>query len=220
MGNLLEIDSVQLSFGERTVLNNIYIASETGKVTGLLGRNGCGKSCLMKLIFGEIPTREKSVRINGSVLLEDDRNPDDIRMLPQFNFLPKHLKVSQTFKYFDVNYFEFCELFNEFYEWPRMKVKELSGGNVRIIETFLILKSKAKFCLLDEPFSHLSPKNIRVFIEIIKQEKENKGIILTDHLYDYVIEISDDLYVIKDCVSYKIDTPDKLKAYGYLNRNE
>ena len=39
-------------------------------------------------------------------------------------------------------------------------------------------------------------------------------------MYDYITEISDDLYVIKDCVSYKIDTPDKLKAYGYLNRNE
>jgi ABC-type multidrug transport system ATPase subunit len=105
MENLLEIDSVQLRFGERTILNNIYLKSETGKVTGILGRNGCGKSCLLKLIFGEIQTNEKSVRINENVLYEDYRNPDDMRMLPQFNFLPKHIKVIQAFKYFDIDFF-------------------------------------------------------------------------------------------------------------------
>ena len=216
MENTLEIDSVQLKFGDRTILSNIYIKSETGRITGILGRNGCGKSCLLKLIFGEILTNEKSVRINDKVLLKDDRNPDDIRMLPQFNCLPKYLKVIQVFKYFNVSYTEFCNLFNEFREWSHLKIKELSGGYIRLIETFLILKSNSKFCLLDEPFSHLSPKNARTFIDIIRQEKEKKGIILTDHLYNYTTEISDELYLIKDCVSYKIDNLEKLKEYGYL----
>ena len=216
MENLLEIDSVQLRFRERTILNNVYLKSETGKVTGILGRNGCGKSCLLKLIFGEIQTNEKSVRINENILFKDYRNPKDMRMLPQFNFLPKYIKVIQAFKYFDLDFFEFSDLFNEFSNCAQSKIRELSGGNVRIIEIYLILKSNAKFCILDEPFSHLSPKNARIFIEIIKQEKEKKGIILTDHMYNYIIEISDDLYLIKDCVSYKIDNIDKLKEYGYL----
>ena len=216
MENLLEIDSVQLKFGDRTILNSIYISSKTGKITGILGRNGCGKSCLLKLIFGEISAYEKSVRINGNVLLKDSRNPDDIRMLPQFNSLPKHIKVIQAFKYFNVNFAEFCDLFNEFKTWPHFKIKELSGGNIRVIETFLILKSKTKFCLLDEPFTHLSPKNVEIFMEILKQEKKEKGIILTDHMYYHITDISDDLYVIKDCASYKIDNINKLKEYGYL----
>ncbi|MCL2074083.1 MAG: ATP-binding cassette domain-containing protein [Marinilabiliaceae bacterium] len=216
MENLLEIDSVQLKFGEKTILNNIYLKSETGKVTGILGRNGCGKSCLLKLIFGEIKTNEKSVRINGNTLIEGYRNPKDMRMLPQFNFLPKHLKVIQAFKYFDLDFSEFSDLFSEFSEWAQFKIQKLSGGNVRIIETYLILKSDTKFCVLDEPFSHLSPKNAKTFIEIIKQEKDKKGIILTDHLYNYITKISDYLYIIKDCVSYKIDDKNKLKDYGYL----
>ena len=216
MENLLEIDSVQLKFGDRTILNNIYIQAKTGKITGVLGRNGCGKSCLLKMIFGEIPTQEKSVRINGNILLEDYRNPNDMRMLPQFNCVPKHIKITQVFKYFNVDYVEFCELFQEFREWSNLKIKELSGGNIRIIETFLILKSNSKFCLLDEPFSHLSPKNMDIFAEILMQEKTKKGIILTDHMYQYITKVSDDLYVIKDCVSYKINDIDKLKDYGYL----
>jgi len=216
MENLLEIDSVQLRFGERTILNNIYLKSETGKVTGILGRNGCGKSCLLKLIFGEIQTNEKSVRINGNILYKDYRNPKDMKMLPQFNFLPKYIKVIQAFKYFDLDFSEFCNLFNEFSDWAQFKIQKLSGGNVRIIETYLILKSDTKFCILDEPFSHLSPKNAETFIKIINQEKDKKGIILTDHMYNYITKISDDIYVIKDCVSYKIDSIDKLKDYGYL----
>jgi energy-coupling factor transporter ATP-binding protein EcfA2 len=137
-------------------------------------------------------------------------------MLPQFNFLPKHVKVIQAFKFFDVNFDAFCHLFNEFYDRAQFKIKHLSGGHARIIETYLILKSNTKFCILDEPFSHLSPKNAKIFMEIIKQEKENKGIIVTDHLHRYITEVSDDLYVIKDCVSYKIEGVNELKKYGYL----
>ena len=217
MGNILEIDSVQLRFGDRIILNNIYVKATTGKITGILGRNGCGKTCLLKLIFGEIHTNEKSVRINGKVLLKDNRNPAEIRMLPQFNFLPKHIKVVQAFKFFNADFTAFCDLFPEFRDWSYFKIKMLSTGNIRILETFLILTSKTDFCILDEPFSHLSPKNATVFMEIMKREKENKGIILTDHLYFYVTKVCDDLYVIKDCVTYPIDNLRKLNDYGYLN---
>jgi len=55
-----------------------------------------------------------------------------------------------------------------------------------------------------------------VFIEVVKQEKDTKGIILTDQMYNYVTKVSDFLYVIKDCASYRIDDLEKLKNYGYL----
>ena len=216
MENRLEIDSVQLSFGEKAILKSIYIKSETGKVTGILGRNGCGKSCLLKLIFGEIHSSEKSVRINGEALYSNDRKPEDMRMLPQFNFIPKHIKVRQTFKFFNLDISEFCSLFEDFYKWENFKVGELSGGNIRILETYLILKSNTKFCILDEPFSHLSPKNIDTFVRIIDQEKEEKGIILTDHLYYHITDVSDELYLIKDCTSYKINSTEELREHGYL----
>ena len=53
-------------------------------------------------------------------------------------------------------------------------------------------------------------------MEILKQEKDKKGFILTDHMYQYITKVSDDLYVIKDCASYKIDNINKLKEFGYL----
>ena len=67
--NLLEIDGVQLELNFVKVLSDIYLKVETGKVTGLLGRNGTGKSCLMQVIFGHLEPQNKSIRINGAVQL-------------------------------------------------------------------------------------------------------------------------------------------------------
>lgn len=216
MKNILEIDSVRFDWGERLVLGSVYLKSETGKITGVLGRNGCGKSTLFKLIFGDINTNEKSVRINGDVLFGDYRNPADLRMLPQFSFLPKHLKVSSVFSDFAVNYDEFCSVFNEFYSYSDFRIGHLSGGNVRIVEIYLILNSGSLFCILDEPFSHLSPKDAVAFVDLIRNEKEKKGIIISDHLYKYIIDLSDDLYIIKDAAVNKIEDVDQLSRYGYI----
>jgi ABC-type cobalamin/Fe3+-siderophores transport system ATPase subunit len=49
---IIELDSVELYFDKRRILNGIYLKAETGKITGLLGRNGCGKSCLLQILFG------------------------------------------------------------------------------------------------------------------------------------------------------------------------
>ncbi|MGS0014500.1 ATP-binding cassette domain-containing protein, partial [Escherichia coli] len=63
MTHILEADGIQLSFYERKILSGIYLQCETGKITGLLGRNGQGKSCLMKIMFGSLPA-EKSIRFD------------------------------------------------------------------------------------------------------------------------------------------------------------
>ena len=146
----------------------------------------------------------------------DRRNAADMKMLPQCNFLPKYMKVGTAFEHFQVDFLEFCELFDEFDKRKSLKIRELSGGHVRILETYLILKSPSKFCILDEPFSHLSPKNVDAFMRIIQQEKTKKGLILTDHMYRHITQLSDTLYVIDNAVSHKLKHVDELKRYGYI----
>ena len=63
--HLLEIDSVELAFSGRTTLSGVYLAGETGAVTALLGRNGSGKSCLMKILSGSLRADFRSMRIDG-----------------------------------------------------------------------------------------------------------------------------------------------------------
>ena len=96
MTNLLEVDSVILEFDSKRVLQNVYLKSETGKVTGLLGRNGAGKSCLMKIMFGELIPNDKSIRINGNALVTSDRSPKDLRYLPQKRFVPNSLTIKRV----------------------------------------------------------------------------------------------------------------------------
>ena len=62
--HILEIDSVELSFGDRRILSGVYFAVETGGVTAVLGRNGCGKSCLMKILCGSLRADFRSMRID------------------------------------------------------------------------------------------------------------------------------------------------------------
>lgn len=63
MKNILEIDSVILEYGLKRILQNVYLKTETGKITGLLGRNGSSKSSLMKILFGELNPSNKSIRL-------------------------------------------------------------------------------------------------------------------------------------------------------------
>ena len=84
--HILEIDSVELSFGDRRILSGVYLAVETGGVTAVLGRNGCGKSCLMKILCGSLRADFRSMRIDG--VWHDRFRADEVRYLAQQGFIP------------------------------------------------------------------------------------------------------------------------------------
>ncbi len=215
MTNILEVDSVILEFGNKRVLQDVYLKSETGKVTGLLGRNGTGKSCLMKILFGELVPYNSSVRINGDSLLTSHRSSMDLKYLPQKGFVPGYLKIKRVLSDFNLDFSDFIIHFPEFKKYPNTRLKNLSGGERRIIEIYIILVSKTKFCMLDEPFSQIMPIYVETIKNLIKREKENKGIILTDHKYKEIINICDNLFVINDGKTYLTKNIKDLELLGY-----
>lgn len=215
MNHTLEIDSVMLEFNSKRILQDVYFKSETGKVTGLLGRNGSGKSCLMKIIYGELDPNDKSVRIDGCSLPNRYRNPADIRYLPQSEFIPKSLTVKKIFKNFELDFLDFTNEFPEFEKIYNSKFKSLSGGEQRILEIYSILASKTKFCMLDEPFSQVMPVHVEKIKGLILREKQNKGIIITDHLYQYIIDICDHLYVISNGKTHLTKSLQDIETLGY-----
>lgn len=219
MTNTLEVDSVILDFGSRRILQDVYLKSETGKISGLLGNNGAGKSCLMKIIFGELNTNNKSVRLNGETYIDNKRSTDDLRYLPQYKFIPKSLSIKRIFEDFELDFMEFVNELPSFRRKFKKKFRELSGGEQRIIEIYLMLVSKSKFCMLDEPFSHVMPVHIETIKRLMVREKEKKGIIVTDHLYQNIIDISDSLYVISDGKTYLTKNVQDLETLGYININ-
>lgn len=215
MINTLEIDSLILEFGQKRILQDVYLKIETGKVVGLLGRNGSGKSCLMNIIFGQLIPNEKSIRLNGKYHLKKYFSKDILSYLPQFSFVPKLLTVNRVFKDYEIDTDRFYHYFPEFKKYSKSKIEYLSGGEQRIIEIYIILVFKSKFCMLDEPFSQVMPKHIETIKEIIFTEKAHKGILISDHLYEHIIDICDDVNVIRDGTLVLIDDVIDIERFGY-----
>lgn len=212
----LEIDNVELYFANKRILNGIYLKAETGKVTGILGSNGCGKSCLMQIIFGSLLPKYHLIRLDGQPILKPLYQTKHIHFLPQHGLAPNYIKIKTIFNLMRVDWLVFISDFPTFSTFKNNKMKTLSGGERRIIETYLILKSPVNIILLDEPFSHIAPLYIEKIKELIQEEKHKKTIIITDHYFKEVIESSDDLYLLKNGCTKRITQLDELEDYQYL----
>lgn len=213
--NTLLADSIRLSFGQFNVLNGAWLRSETGKVTGVLGRNGSGKSCMFRAIMGELKTQDLFVRYNDSVVTRSDEMGRYVKYQAQKPFLPPRMPLKKVFEYFGADYERFTDDFPKFAQYPDTPVKELSGGEVRIAETWLCLCSDSPFCILDEPFSYLAPVAIEVIQKLIKRQKGKMGIIVSDHNYEALLEVADEVLLLSDGYVHLVRDRSDLVRYGY-----
>ena len=96
-----------------------------------------------------------------------------------------------------------------------MKISEFSGGEKRIIELYVIIKSKSQFALLDEPFTHISPMQIERIKKLLIREKENKGFIISDHMFREITDIADSIYLLNNGKLHLTDSILDLEVLGY-----
>ncbi len=217
MKKVLEVDSVQKRYDQQIVLSDVYLKCETGDILGILGRNGAGKSSLLKIIFGLVSAENKFVRVNQVVRKKAYKQPGELIYLSQENFIPKHLSVSKAIGFFlDENQSKELQQDEFIQRIYTQKIRQLSGGELRYLEVLLCLFSSSQFVLLDEPYYGLSPILInKVNVHLIQQSK-NKGIILTDHNYRNVLKIATQLYLIQAGALKKLKNKEDLISYGYL----
>jgi ABC-type multidrug transport system ATPase subunit len=211
----LIVDSVVVRFGQKTVLSGGYITSETGKVTGLLGRNGAGKSCMFRALMGGLRVENVMVSID-EMPVNRQVIGHSIKYLPQGRLLPESLKLSRAFELYGVNYWSFVSRFPKYSRFHDSAIWELSGGEARLAELCLVLLSEAPFYILDEPFSQIDPVNIEAVQQIIREKAKNHGIIITDHNYDAISSVADNLFVIADGYTAPVHSREDLVRYGYL----
>ena len=211
----LIVDSVVVRFGDRTVLSGGYITAETGMVTGLLGRNGAGKSCMFRALMG-------GLRVEN-VMVSMDEKPVDrqkigqfIKYLPQGRLLPESITLHRAFKLYEVNYWTFVNRFQKYSRFYDSCIWELSGGEARLVELYLVLMSAAPFYILDEPFSQIDPVSIEAVQQLIRERARNHGIIVTDHNYEAITSVTDNLFVIADGYTTQVRSREDLVRHGYL----
>lgn len=213
---VLEADNIELYFDSKRILYGIYVKAESGKITGLIGRNGSGKSSLLKIMFGSLQPKHKSIRVNGNFQKRPLYKTNNVAYLPQHQFLPNGLTVRSAFKLFEVDFHSLTELFPSFKKQLSNTIKEISTGERKLIETYLILNCKKKILLLDEPFSFVAPLYVDRLKQLLLSKKKEKTIIVTDHHYQQIMDISDNLYFLKNGCSKNISSIEDLVNEGYL----
>lgn len=212
---VLEADSIELSFGERKVLQNIYLKIPVKQVTAILGRNGGGKSCLLQIIFGTLTPTYKSIRWNGQYIESAYRKRGLVRYLPQHPLTPSSMRVKDAFEWYDVKLNTIDH--EKMSLWKGQRMGQLAGGERRFLETLMVLLSPVQFVLLDEPFSHLSPIYVEQLKTLILTQKSSKGILITDHLYREVLDIADQTYLLQNGTTYILTNPyQELMDRGYI----
>jgi len=215
----LQVDSVELSFDDRKILQDIYLDCKKGEVVGLLGRNGSGKSSLLKIIFGTLTPTHKYVSIDGEVLAKG-YHKNRIAYLPQVNYLPRGIKISSMAKILvDTAYWQEFAKLDIYKNHQHKKAEELSGGELRQLEMLMMLYNRADFILLDEPFTHITPVQADYFKTVIRRVAKDKGVIITDHQYNNVLETSDRIILLTNGCTKPVADLNDLVTYNYLSGN-
>lgn len=219
---IFKLHRASKSFGPKEVINDIFFSLETGEIIGLFGRNGCGKSTLLKIIFGSLSYNNFDAVIDGEKYYPSKNiQRQQFAYLPQQPFLPKNLKVRDVIPiYFSEEKEQDTIFYDPFIaKLAAKKVGELSLGEARYFEVLLLANLPHPFLLLDEPFSMIEPlykEEIKKYLEALKMKK---GILITDHYYDDVLQVSNKNFLIKDGLALEVKTKENLKELEYLGKN-
>tara|TARA_B100001146_G_scaffold221889_1_gene233217 strand:+ start:50653 stop:51339 length:687 start_codon:yes stop_codon:yes gene_type:complete len=222
---LLKVNGIRKSFGAKSILETVDFDLQTGEILGVFGRNGSGKSTLLKIIFGTQTAEAGTLKINESLYPVRKKlwhksqiiKSQCIGYLPQFSFLPQGAKVWDVIP----QYLKGQEQ-DLVFQAPRMpkiasrKVGELSMGERRYLEVLLIGNLDHPFLLLDEPFSMVEPLFKDLIHEFLISLKAKKGILVTDHYYQDVWELSDRKMVLTNGKLTSVTELNELIEAGYL----
>lgn len=178
------------------VLYNFNFSVESGKIVGLLGPNGCGKSTLMKLVCGLITPNSGEIEICGEP--RSERTNALISYLPERTYFSSWMKVDELIAYFADFYTDFDEavarkMLSDLGIDPKSKLKTLSKGTKEKVQLILVMSRKAKLYLLDEPIAGVDPA-ARDYIlgTIIGNYNPEAAVIITTHLIHDVESVLDE----------------------------
>lgn len=199
----LSVDNVTKRFGDITALSGINLDFYENKIYGLLGRNGAGKSTLLNIITGRLFADEGSVTLDGTPVIENEKNLSRIFMMSENNYYPESMKVSEAFGWTKEFYPSFdmeraYDLSERFGLSPNKKIKSLSTGYSSIFKLITALSTNAPYILLDEPVLGLDANHRDLFYKVlIEVYSENPAtFIISTHLIEEVSDIVEGVVVI------------------------
>ena len=199
---LLEFTNVTKTYGNKQALSNVNFTLEAGKIVGLLGPNGSGKTTIMKLINGLIQPTSGTVLINGAA--PGIASKKAISFLPDRTYLNNWMRVRDTFDMFGDFYADFDrvkaeEMLKSLQIDGSAPLKSLSKGTLEKVQLILVMARKAKLYLLDEPIAGVDPAARDYILRtILNNYGEDSTILLSTHLITDVEKIFEQVLFIKN----------------------
>lgn len=212
---LLEIKNLYKNYGEKQVLNNITLTVPRGKIIGLLGKNGTGKTTLIKLINGLLTPTEGEIIFEGEKI--GPQSKLNIAYLPERTYLDKSMTINETLKFFKEFYSNFDidkakDLLKKLDLNENQKIIKMSKGMQEKVQLVLVMSRKADIYILDEPLGGVDPATRDYILDtILTNFNEGASIIISTHLISDIERILDEVIFIDKGEIKLISDADELR---------
>lgn len=200
--SFLECKNLCKSFGEKQVLKNINLKIEKGKIIGLLGKNGTGKTTLIKLINDLLTPTEGEILIAGKRVGVDSKKI--ISFLPERTYLDKSMTVENVIKFFTEFYDDFDpetarRLLSDLGLDTKQKLSKMSKGMQEKVQLVLVMSRRAQLYILDEPLGGVDPATRDYILDtILSNFNVDATVIISTHLISDIERILDEVIIIND----------------------
>lgn len=202
MSAILECKSLTKKFTALTALSNVNLTLERGRIIGLLGPNGSGKTTMIKLMNGLLVPTSGNILVDGK--LPGTETKKIVSYLPEKTYLPEWMKVSDTIEFFQDFYPDFdskraYEMLDRLHLDPKRRLKTLSKGTKEKVQLILVMSRNADLYCLDEPIGGVDPAARDYILNtIISNYNENATVLISTHLIADIEKVLDEVVFIKD----------------------
>lgn len=197
---LLKCIHLEKSFGNKKVLQDINLTIARGKIIGLLGKNGQGKTTLIKLINDLLTPTKGEILVNGKNIGVDSKK--SISYLPERTYLDKTMTVDKVIEYFEKFYDNFDskkarKLLKDLDLDTTLKLSKMSKGMQEKVQLVLVMSRIADLYILDEPLGGVDPATRDYILDIILSNfNESASVIISTHLIADIERILDEVIFI------------------------
>ena len=213
---LVKCNNLCKEFDNKQVLNNINLSLPKGKIIGLLGKNGMGKTTLIKLMNDLLTPTSGEVLINGEKPSVNSKKI--ISYLPERTYLDKGMKVSQILTLFEDFYENFnkekaIKLLNDLDLDINSRVNKMSKGMQEKLQLILVMSREAELYILDEPLGGVDPATRDYILDtILSNFSEGASVIISTHLISDIERILDEVIFIDKGNIILTSSADELRA--------
>lgn len=197
---ILDVKNINKSFDEKNIINNISFCVEKNKIVGLLGKNGSGKTTILKMINNLLTIDSGEILICGEKI--SAKTKELVAYLPEKTYLDSSKTVKQTFDFFEDFYKSFDrkkaeKLLVDLGLDVNQSLSKMSKGMKEKIQLILVMSRKAKLYILDEPLGGVDPSTREYILKtILTNFGKDSSLLITTHLISDVEKILDEVLII------------------------